>query len=115
MPDQFRFTKLKGTTVYGPDNKDIGSIDEVVLKEDGKVDAFVVKNGGFLGLGGKDVAVPPNEVKITPGDDGKLHVVVNMTEDQLKSAQNFDLSRPKNEKTSTGSSTPPAPTPPAKQ
>jgi len=62
-PNQWRGSKLVGLTVYGPNNERIGDINEVLLNQNGKVDAVVIGVGGFLGIGEKDVAVPFNEVK----------------------------------------------------
>ncbi|MGE5271731.1 MAG: PRC-barrel domain-containing protein [Thiohalocapsa sp.] len=115
MPGQMKFTDMNGAAVYGRDNKDIGKIDEVVLDPSGKVAAVVIKNGGFLGIGGKDVAVAMNDLKVSTDKNDKLRFTLDMTENQLKSAQAYELNPPK-PNTATGSSTPPArtttPTPP---
>jgi len=42
-----------GTTVYGADDAKVGSINDVVLDQDGKVDAVVIDAGGFLGIAGR--------------------------------------------------------------
>jgi PRC-barrel domain len=97
---------MDGATVYGKNNKDIGKIDEVVLDKSGKIAAVVVKHGGFLGLGGKDVAVAMNDLKVSTDNNGKPRFTLDMTENQLKSAQNYNLSAPK-QNTASGSSTPP--------
>jgi sporulation protein YlmC with PRC-barrel domain len=44
--------------VYDPSDVKIGEISDVLLNKQGKVDAFMVGVGGFLGVGEKDVAVP---------------------------------------------------------
>ena len=62
-PNQWRGSKLVGLAVYGPNNERIGDINEVLLNQNGKVDAVVIGVGGFLGIGEKDVAVPFSEVK----------------------------------------------------
>lgn len=119
MPDQMKFSDMNGATVYSRDDKDIGKIDEVVLAPDGKVAAVVIKNGGFLGIGGKDVAVAMNDLQVSNDKNGTPRFTLDMTENQLKSAQAYELNPPTKETTATGSSTPPArtptPTPPAKQ
>ena len=106
MPGQLRFTDMNGATVYDPQNNSIGDINNVVLDRDGKVAAVVIKTGAFLGIGGKTVAVGMNDLKVASGDNGKPRFTLDMTKDQLKSAQEFDTSLPKN--TATGSSAPPA-------
>lgn len=61
--DQFRSSKLVGLGVYGPNNERIGDINEVIVDQQGKVDAIVIGVGGFLGIGEKDVAVPFKSVE----------------------------------------------------
>ena len=47
-----------GVDVYGPDDKQIGKIDDILMDHDGKAQTVVIGVGGFLGFGKKDVAVP---------------------------------------------------------
>jgi putative membrane protein len=62
---------LRGTTVYGANQENIGDINDVVLSRDGQVVAVVVGVGGFLGLGEKDVAIPFDAIEIREsGDQG---------------------------------------------
>jgi hypothetical protein len=44
--------------VYDPADAKIGEISDVLVGQDGKIEAFIVSVGGFLGLGEKDEAVP---------------------------------------------------------
>lgn len=64
-PDQWRASKLAGVSIYGPDNKSIGKITDILLKKDGSADYVVIGVGGFLGIGEKDVAVPFKAVNFT--------------------------------------------------
>ncbi|WP_132255677.1 PRC-barrel domain-containing protein [Methylobacterium segetis] len=57
-PGLFSATKLKGLRVIGQDHVRVGSIDDVLVDEEGKVRAVVIDVGGFLGIGEKQVAVP---------------------------------------------------------
>ena len=56
--DEWRAPKLIGVDVYGPDNKKVGSIKDILLSHDGSAKAVVIEVGGFLGIGAKNVAVP---------------------------------------------------------
>jgi sporulation protein YlmC with PRC-barrel domain len=106
-PDQVRASKLIGSTVYGPDDKSIGDVSDLILERDSRVSAAVLSVGGFLGIGDKRVAVPINELRQGNGD----HITVNMTKDQLQQAPKFeyaDRGRP-TDAARSGSSTP-APT-----
>ena len=55
---QWRAPKLVGVAVYGPDDKQIGKIRDVLIDHDGAAQTVVIGVGGFLGFGTKDVAVP---------------------------------------------------------
>jgi sporulation protein YlmC with PRC-barrel domain len=44
--------KVEGTTVYGADRKEIGSVERVMIdKRSGQVQYAVLSFGGFLGIG----------------------------------------------------------------
>jgi sporulation protein YlmC with PRC-barrel domain len=55
---QWRAPKLIGVGVYGPDDKQVGKIDDILMDHNGAAQTVVVGVGGFLGFGKKDVAVP---------------------------------------------------------
>ena len=55
---EWRAPKLVGVGVYGPDDKQIGKIKDLLVDHDGKTQVVVIGVGGFLGLGTKDVGVP---------------------------------------------------------
>jgi hypothetical protein len=59
----------------------VGSVDEVMFDNMGKPRAIKVDVGGFLGIGGKDVALDANAVKFDPA---KKVLITSMTKDQLK-------------------------------
>lgn len=64
-PNEWRASKLAGVAVYGPDNKKVGNITDVLMTRDGKAVSVVVGVGGFLGIGEKDVAIPYDQVTFT--------------------------------------------------
>lgn len=104
MSGQIRFTDMNGATVYDGQNNKVGDISNVILDKDGRVAAVVIKTGAFLGIGGKNVAISMSDLKIANGSDNKPRFSVNMTKDQLKAAQSYEVTPPNN---ATGSSTPP--------
>jgi hypothetical protein len=61
--DEWRAPKLIGVAVYGPDNKKIGTIKDIMIGHDGAARSVVIAVGGFLGLGEKEVAVPFSAVQ----------------------------------------------------
>ena len=98
--DQFRASKMLGSTVYDVQNRDIGSVKDLVIDKDGRVADAVVDVGTFLGMGGKYVAVPLSAIKT---DNNRL--TLDMTKEQLQEAQAYNLENPD---TGSGSSTSPA-------
>jgi sporulation protein YlmC with PRC-barrel domain len=91
--DQFLASKFKGTDVIGADDKKIGDVSDILFDKDGKIEAYVVGVGGFLGIGSKDVALAPTAFQVVPGDKSKNEsdkLRLSMTKDQLKEAANFE-------------------------
>jgi sporulation protein YlmC with PRC-barrel domain len=89
-PDQWLATKFRGTEVIGSDNAKIGDVSDILLDKSGKVEAFIISVGGFLGVGSKEVALTPNSFDVIPGQNGSSDKLkLSATKDQLKDAQNF--------------------------
>jgi sporulation protein YlmC with PRC-barrel domain len=83
-------SKVVGLDIYNGDNKDIGTIKDVAMNPNGRVAAYIVSVGGFLGMGEHYVAVNPSAVKVTYNDtDKKWHANMNADADQLKNAPEF--------------------------
>ena len=97
--DEIRASKMIGSAVYDVQNRKIGSVSDVVLNKDGKVDAVVIDVGSFLGMGGKDVAVLPSEIKT---DNNRL--TLDRTKEQLQQMATYNL---ENKNTGAGTSTSP--------
>jgi PRC-barrel domain len=66
----------------------------VLVDNDGKIGAFIIGVGGFLGIGEKDVAVPFNSVRATQRD-GKWWLAMDATKDSLKSAPGYKYDKVK--------------------
>src|SRR3954466_16325776 len=56
-PDQWVFSKFKGTDVVGPDNASVRAVNGLVFDRMGKIVGMVVGVGGFLGIGAKNGAI----------------------------------------------------------
>jgi len=116
--DQWLATKFKGTDVIGTDNAKIGDVTDVLIDKNGKVVAYVVGVGGFLGIGSKDVALTPTSFQVQAATDREhMKLRLAMTKDELKNAAEF---KPFKEPSPTTGINPrdrsPAPaTPPARQ
>jgi hypothetical protein len=102
--DQWLASKFKGTDVVGTDDKKIGDVSDILFDKGGKIEAFVISVGGFLGVGSKDVAIAPDQFQVEKGSNGSSDkLTLSMTKDQLKQAQNFEPYKPPS--TTTGSAT----------
>jgi sporulation protein YlmC with PRC-barrel domain len=108
--DQFLASKFKGTDVIGADDKKIGDVSDILFDKGGKIEAYVVGVGGFLGIGAKDVALAPSAFQLVPGDKSKNEsdkLRLSMTQDELKQAANFEPYKAPSSTTGMGSTTTP--------
>lgn len=85
-PDQMRASNIIGADAYDRNNQKLGDVQDIILDKDGTVSAVVVKVGGIAGVGGKNVAVKPSDIKT---DNNRL--TVNRTKDQLQQAAEYQL------------------------
>jgi sporulation protein YlmC with PRC-barrel domain len=93
-PTATTVTNYYKQNVYDPSDTKIGEITDVLVDKDGKVDAFIVSVGGFLGIGEKDVAVPFSAIQATE-KNGRRYLTMNATKDALKNARAFRYDRAK--------------------
>ena len=108
-PDAMLVSDLMDQDVVGPDNKEIGEVDDVILDRTGRVVALVIE--ADEGIGDRTVAVPMSAVQMNAADaattgsvqgsgqatggsaarnSGDMRIVLNIPADQLKSAPEFD-------------------------
>jgi len=92
VPDSVTVTDYYKQNVYDPSDKKIGEIKDVLIASDGKVAAFIVEVGGFIGAGAKDVAVPFTDVKGTKKND-KWYLTMQADKDELKNAPGMKYDR----------------------
>lgn len=62
---EWRISKIVGLTVFNADNDTLGTINDVLTDNAGKITAIVIGVGGFLGVGEHLVAVPFDMVKFS--------------------------------------------------
>jgi hypothetical protein len=80
--------KVEGTSVYGADDRKIGSVQRVMIdKISGKVAYAVISFGGFLGMGEDYFPMPWPNLKYDTHLNGYR---VAVTEDQLKNAPKYN-------------------------
>jgi sporulation protein YlmC with PRC-barrel domain len=56
--------ELIGRDVVNASGKDIGEIDDIVINEQDQALYAVIGVGGFLGLGGKEIAIPFEQLRL---------------------------------------------------
>lgn len=87
LPSALSAKQLIGTRVENVKQQDsIGRISDVVVGRDNYLDAFVVEDGGFLGIGADKVPVKPRLITVTRNPDGTLKARTNVTEGQIDAA-----------------------------
>ena len=79
---QVRAQSLLGVDVSNGQDT-IGEVSDLVVTDDGRVEAIVVGVGGFLGIGEKRVALAWDSIKLTEQDGGRV-ILVSATREQLE-------------------------------
>jgi sporulation protein YlmC with PRC-barrel domain len=82
-----RASKLIGAAVYNEGNEKIGSVDDLILSPEDKAVAAIIQVGGFLGAGGKLVAVPYHQLQVDK-DNNKV-VMTGANKDSLNVMPGF--------------------------
>ena len=88
---QWLGSNLITAKVVSAANERIGSIANLILNDNGQVEAAIIKVGGFMGFGGKSVAVTYDSLSIVRNSKGDAidHVTVAATKDDLRRAAAF--------------------------
>jgi len=89
-PSKITANDLKSATVYDADNRSIGSVNDIVLTKDGKIDAIVLDVGGFLGIGAKQVALAFDDLQFRRDAGNYLYIYSKFTQRQLDQAPKYD-------------------------
>jgi sporulation protein YlmC with PRC-barrel domain len=109
-PDAMLVSDLMDQDVVGPDNKEIGEVDDVILDRNGRVIALVIE--ADEGIGDRTVAAPMSAIQMNAADatttgsvqgsgqasggsaarnsSDDMRIVLNIPAEQLKSAPEFD-------------------------
>ena len=73
---------VKGADIYGPDNKVIGNVSEVL--GNGQYAKAVIEVGGFFGIGVKQVTLDVSRIAFMRDGNGKILAHTKMTKVELK-------------------------------
>jgi hypothetical protein len=86
--NELRANWFIGTSVdtAGPGSTSIGSVEDLIIDENGRVTAVVISVGGFLGIGSKSVAVAWDQLQIEY-DGSELQI--DTTRTSLEGAPEF--------------------------
>lgn len=68
--NDFLAETLLDSTAYGPDGDSVGTVQNIIVGRDGRIERVILEVGGFLDIGDKIISVPWNQVSITPGEEG---------------------------------------------
>ncbi|UYV19972.1 PRC-barrel domain-containing protein [Halomonas qaidamensis] len=92
----FHADSLTGNQVKSSveNDEDIGTINDLIIDEDGQINAVVVGVGGFLGMGEKDIAIEWDSLELTKDEDNEDYIItVNASEEALQDAEEYDRDR----------------------
>lgn len=85
-----QLTDLLDRAVYDVDDREIGDIEDVVLRRTGQVQSVLIARHGFLGLGSKLIALPIR--KLEPRKASGYRIAHKR--DELKNLPEFDYNQP---------------------
>jgi sporulation protein YlmC with PRC-barrel domain len=80
-----RASKLIGAPVYNEQEEKVGSIDDLIITPDRSLSYAILSVGGFLGLGGRLVAIPVEQIR---DENGRL-ILPGATKEALKKVPEF--------------------------
>lgn len=84
---ELRVDWITGTTVRSPQDESIGSIRDLIIdQQTNEITGAVLSVGGFLGMGGKDIAVRFDELQI---DYDAREITMNLTREEADAAPEF--------------------------
>jgi sporulation protein YlmC with PRC-barrel domain len=72
-----------GQAVYGEDGKHVADVEDIILDSNGDAKLIVVKNGAFLGLGGKLAAFDYNAITNRSSDGDVIMPITQKTIDSV--------------------------------
>jgi hypothetical protein len=88
--DQVSANDYIGNAVYASGDESIGTINDIILQDNGGIVAAVVGVGGFLGIGEKNVAMPMDKLTVTRDTEtGAVRLTTTETAEALQAAPEF--------------------------
>src|SRR5512135_3564371 len=81
----YEISQLYGSYVKNPQGEYLGRIEDFIIEKD-RISYLIVVHGGFVGMGGKLIAVPFEACSFDPKGPG---FVLNVSREKLRSAPAF--------------------------
>jgi sporulation protein YlmC with PRC-barrel domain len=78
-------SKFIGAPVYNEQEEKVGSIDDLIITPDRSLSYAILSVGGFLGLGGRLIAIPVDQIR---AEKGRL-ILPGATKEALKNVPEF--------------------------
>ena len=75
-----------GKSVYDATGQEVGTIDDIVLADDG-TETAILSVGGFLGIGSKKIAVPTSDLTLSAEGDG---YTTSLTVEEIEAAPAYE-------------------------
>ena len=83
--DQLTADDLEEAAVYDANDENIGSVEELILSQDGKIEQAIVDVGGFLGMGEHRIGLAFDEMQVmTNADNSEVRVYIDQTRQTLE-------------------------------
>lgn len=82
-----RGSELIGKDVVNRNEEELGSVEDIIIGADGRLNYLVVSHGGVLGIGDNLIAVPVSAIDASV--DSEESIVLNVSREELENAPNF--------------------------
>lgn len=85
---------LMGKSVYDVNDRDVGSITDMLLDDQGAISNIIIDFGGFLGIGSSQAAIGYNELTILTTEGNRdVRIYVDATREQIEGLPQYQQAR----------------------
>ena len=82
-------TSLIGASVYNSADENLGDINDLVIGDNGQIEAVIIGVGGFLGIGEKSVGIAFGSLNKSVDQDGNAKFTLDASKEELDQAPAF--------------------------
>lgn len=92
---QFEASELIGMKVVSANDENVGEVSDVLVNDGGKIEAFIIDVGGFLGMNEKPVAVSMKDLQFAriEGSGDWSEIKTGLTKESLESQEAYSKDR----------------------